>query len=140
MKEAKTLIQLLNKMELGAFVRAFEAFEDKSSRRNMSSEDIYFFNFIQTTYYSLYDLNKEFEQLSRKVVAEGYLRLQSNKRYEVDGIELSSGVSLEFWYDSDEDYQPHWVPSRIEHGRNGYYIYRLGQDVDIDGMKVRIKR
>ena len=64
----------------------------------------------------------------------------SSSRYEVEGIELSSGYLVEFWIPQDEfDHNEGlYIPSRIEHAEGDYYIFALGSDVPIEGRRVRI--
>lgn len=83
------------------------------------------------------DAYRLLKTLDKPIRADGILVKNSNGRYEVNGIELTSGSSVEFF--SDDEDGGCYVPSRIEHNGEDYYIYDLGRDENIEGVRVRIK-
>lgn len=82
------------------------------------------------------------KQLNRPIIAEGNLVLQENKRYSVDGHELSSGSPVEIYDDEDEEEHYHyWYPTRIEHSHEYGGYYAVGRPkIKLDGKKARIRR
>jgi hypothetical protein len=89
--------------------------------------------------------------LERPVTIEGTLHKKSNGRYSVKDYELTSGSGLEFLceddchsrYDKKSDsyinYQ-YWRASRIEHDGKNYYLVGTNRDIELEGLKVRIRR
>lgn len=73
------------------------------------------------------------EKELKEVIGEGVLVKQPNDRYEVDGIELSSGYPIEVLHNGK------WISSRIEHTNGDYYIYDLGSEQRIEGLTVRVR-
>lgn len=66
---------------------------------------------------------------------EGKLTIRDDLRYEIEGENwpFTSGEPLEYYNDG------RWIPSRIEHGNGDYYIYHLGEEVNIQGQLVRVR-
>lgn len=87
----------------------------------------------------LSEVNTHINYLSRPVFAEGILTKNPRDRYEVSGVELSSGTSCEILY-SDGEYEQSWIYTTIEHNGYDYYATKLGRDKSIDGMMARIRR
>lgn len=81
---------------------------------------------------NLHDIRSSLDWMNKPILAEGRLFKNSNDRYELDGIELTSGQTIEAWAN---DYG--WIITRIEH-RGDYYIYDL-KDQDINNTLVRIR-
>lgn len=79
------------------------------------------------------DIKYMLELINKPIRAKGYLQKNSNGRYELDGIELTSGSPIEAW---DQEYEE-WIATRIEH-REDYYIYHL-KDQDPQATLVRIR-
>lgn len=79
------------------------------------------------------DIKSMIEWLDKPIRAKGYLHKNSNGRYEIDGIELTSGHPLEAWDNRFEE----WIRTRIEH-HTDYYIYHL-KSQDIQDTLVRIR-
>lgn len=84
----------------------------------------------------LTDAEYRLKYLKGVVVDGGVLRMNKGNRFEVlSGKEWTSGEPIEY-FDSECNM---WAISRIEHGSNGYYIVREGQDKSLDGIKVRVR-
>ena len=83
--------------------------------------------------YKLDEIKSTLEWMRKPVRAEGYLQRNSNGRFELDGIELTSGSPIDAW---DEEYEE-WITTRIEHHED-YYIYHL-REQDPQDTLVRIK-
>jgi len=79
------------------------------------------------------DLQRQIRDLSSEVFAEGKLVLNINKRYEVDGFELTSGATLEYW-DGEE-----WRQDRIEHF-DGSYGLHYAKRHDLSGIYARVRK
>ncbi|WP_080871726.1 DUF5348 domain-containing protein [Oceanobacillus timonensis] len=80
------------------------------------------------------ELEGEITSLTRGILTSGNLVRNMSGRYEVDGIELTSGRVIEYW---DRKYNE-WLEDRIEHFNNDYgLIYKKTND--IDGLRVRIR-
>lgn len=97
------------------------------------SEEKYRHDAARTITDKLGDIKSIIEWVNKPVRAEGYLQKNGNGRYELSGIELTSGYPIDAW---DQNYQE-WVTTRIEHSGD-YYIYHL-KDQEITDTVVRIK-
>lgn len=81
------------------------------------------------------DLEGKIKGLSKEIDTEGRLVTNTNGRYEVNGFELTSGATLEYW---DTHYQE-WSEDRIEHFNGAYGLYYKKSN-DLDGLYVRIRK
>ncbi|MEH6908813.1 DUF5348 domain-containing protein [Neobacillus drentensis] len=81
------------------------------------------------------NINALIKWIDKPVKFEGRLIKNKNDRYEVEGIELSSGHPLDFFNEEENM----WVGSRVEHNGDNYYIYDYGREKEIEGILVRIK-
>lgn len=55
----------------------------------------------------------------------GQIRRNSSTRFEVDGVELTSGDTLEVLIIDGQDYSIKWVSTRVEHNGDDYYLVGL---------------
>lgn len=78
------------------------------------------------------DIKRSLDWINKPIIAEGRLYKNSNGRYELEGIEITSGRPIEAW---ENDYG--WIRTRIEHSED-YYIYDL-KEQDINNTLVRIR-
>lgn len=88
--------------------------------------------------------------IRRPIKVEGALHKNANGRYEVQGIELSSGYGLEYLslddrhcrYNDNDEYinTPYWVASRIEHDGQDYYIVGAKEFDTLENVRVRIRK
>lgn len=87
------------------------------------------------------DLVSQLEYLDGEVVAEGYLRLNENDRYECDGVEISSGSKVEVFVYDHETRQSEWILTRLEYAdrHGGYYSYEA-PELELSGVRARIRR
>ena len=83
------------------------------------------------------DAARVLTQVFEDVRVEGYLKQQSNGRYELNGTELFSGSGIEF-LSVDHD-PPRWVATHIEHYDGDYRLVNY-REVPLNGLHVRIKR
>lgn len=84
-------------------------------------------------YDKLDDAYQLLRYLQKPVRAEYSLFLNENGRYEVDsGHYYTSGSQIEFYYDG------RWELSRVE-SHDGEYCILHFRDVDLDGLRVRIR-
>lgn len=72
------------------------------------------------------------------VLATGKLQRNSNGRFELGGVELTSGAPVELLvYDPEWDKAPHWVRTRIEYDTDYYAVY---QHMSLEGKTARIRK
>lgn len=89
---------------------------------------------------SLSDAYSTLKYLEKPISSEGTLTKNGSGRYEIDyNNEFTSGSSIEFLIYDDWDNCEKWIASRIEHTNGDYYIYDY-KDVQLQGLKVRIRR
>ena len=55
----------------------------------------------------------------------GQIRRNSRTRFEVDGVELTSGDTLEVLVIDGQDYSIKWVSTRVEYNGEDYYLVGL---------------
>lgn len=86
------------------------------------------------------DIYRRIEYLSKPIVAQGYIRHNESKRYELpDGTYFTSGSSCEILFNDKEYGEQYWVKTTIEHNGDDYYSTALGRDVNINEMMVRVR-
>ncbi|MEK4951942.1 DUF5348 domain-containing protein [Bacillus sp. FSL W8-1127] len=137
-KELRGLLQASEDLRhnLKKFLDKYEAAAENISLSSLSLEersDCVTLYQVQDILFDAYILLKN---LDKPVKAEGYLDKQKNGRYAIGDVELTSGMYVEYFSDEDGGY---YVPSRLEHNGDDYYIVELGKDRSIEGLKVRIK-
>lgn len=122
---------------LKLFLDKYQDVEDNTARSSLTVEERSNFMMLYQVQDKISDAYYLLKNLDKPVRAEGRLEKQSNGRYQVDGVELTSGSYVEF-YEDDED-GGYYIPSRVEHNGEDYYIVALGREQSIEGLKVRIK-
>lgn len=87
------------------------------------------------------DIEDLLDSATKPIKAEGKLVKRSDGRYEIQGTDeyFSSGKPLEVYRYDEFDERYEWVKSRVEHSNGDYYIVALGKDVEIEGLKVRVR-
>ncbi len=60
-----------------------------------------------------------------EIMIIGQIRRNSSTRFEVDGVELTSGDTLEVLIIDGQDYSIKWVSTRVEHNGDDYYLVGL---------------
>ena len=130
----------------------FEDYDDLSGLDidYTSAEELYLVDELRTILDKLDDVSHNLKYLERPIKSEGVLHKNRNGRYEFNGIELSSGYGLEYLnaddrhmrYDDNDNYivTPYWAYGRIEHDGNDYYIVGASKGLELEGLKVRIRR
>lgn len=93
---------------------------------------------LQRLLSSLDDAHSRLKYLQLPIEHEGILHMQSNGRYECDGVELTCGSPLEVLVKSPYDDTLEWVSSRIE-ANNGYYLVAR-PDLQLEGQRARIRK
>lgn len=122
---------------LKLYLQKYQEMEENTNQSTLSVDE-------RSQFFALYQAQEklkvayyQLEKLSESVIADGYLIKNKNNRYEVGGVELTSGSYIEYLY-KDEDIN-YYVPSTIEHNGEDYYIVDLGRSKKIEGVQVRIK-
>ena len=112
----------------------FENYDDLSALEydKADAEDLFMLDELYRILDKLSDVSYTLNYLEKPIKAEGALHKNANGRYEVQGIELSSGCGLEYLatddrhcrYNNNDEYvpTPYWCSSRIEHNGTDYYI------------------
>jgi len=108
-------------------------------------------NFTSEEYYQMYvlhNISNSVEQvfnyltqnLNAPIIAEGYAKKDSKGEYQLEGYWLLPGQQIEFWYEDDYDPETsHYLISEIGVDKGKYYIESLGKEVNIEGVKIRLK-
>lgn len=130
----------------------FEEYGDLSDLDydNTNADELFLLDELIGVLDKLADVSHTVNYLNRPIKVEGALNKNANGRYEVQGIELSSGYGLEYLslddrhmrYNDNGDYvmTPYWSYGRIEHDGNDYYIVGADKDTKLEGLKVRIRK
>lgn len=139
-KEFRDLVRAGEDLQyaLKRFMDIYEEVQENTAQSALSVEERSDFVVFYRANRKLEDAYWLLEKVYKPVKAEGHLEKNSIGRYEVEGIQLSSGSYVEFFSDDDED-GGCYVPSRVEHGGEDYYIVALGKEKPIEGLKVRIR-
>lgn len=137
--EIRNLVQSAEDLQLTLkrFLDKYQELEENTNRSSLSVDERSQFVLLYQAQDEIWDAYNLLKRLDEPVRAEGYLEKGSNGRYEVDGLELSSGSYIEY-FSEDED-GGCYVPSRLEHNGGDYYIVTLGREKSIQGLKVRVK-
>lgn len=129
----------------------FENYADLSGVEydETSPEDLFVKDELRDILYKLDDVYWALNYLGRPVKVEGVLHKNSSGRYEVEGIELTSGHGLEYLatddrhcrYDENDEYvvTPYWRSSSIEHNGTDYYIVGADDLKELENLRVRLR-
>ena len=152
-KEIMDEVQDLNvKIQQVLYHSNFEMYDDLSDvdYDNTNADELFLFDELRGILDKLADVSHTIKYLERPIKVEGALHKNANGRYEVQGIELSSGYGLEYLYlddrhcrynDNDEYINtPYWVASRIEHNGQDYYIVGAKEFDTLENVRVRIRK
>ncbi|BCC56684.1 DUF5348 domain-containing protein [Bacillus cereus] len=137
--EFKQLLDLAKELapKLQKFSELYEDVERVTSPSELTMEERYQLNVLLRVGEKLDDASYGLNNMVKPVQTSGTLEKNyETGRYEVNGISLSSGYPVEYLSELDKCY----IPSRIEHNGDDYYIVALGREEDIDGVRVRIKK
>jgi hypothetical protein len=118
---------------------------------NTDPQQLFLVDEMQHILEGISDISRGIDYLNTPVKVQGTLHKSPNGRYCVKNYELTSGCGLEYLcednahsrYDSTRDEyvsQPYWTASRIEHNGKDYYLCGTNQDIELEGLKVRIRR
>jgi hypothetical protein len=137
--EFKQLLDLAKELapKLARFSEVYEEVERVTlPSEELTMEERYQLNVLLRVGEKLDDASYSLNNMLKPVQVSGTLEKNyETGRYEVDGISLSSGYPVEYLSELDKCY----IPSRLEHNGDDYYIVALGREEDIDGVRVRIK-
>ena len=152
-KEIMAEVQELNvKVQQILYHADYEMYDDLSGLDydNTNADELFILDELRQILYKLDEVSHTLKYLERPIKVEGALHKNANGRYEVQGIELSSGYSLEYLsiddrhmrYNDNDDYvsTTYWGYGRIEHDGNDYYIVGADKDTKLEGLRVRIRR
>lgn len=129
----------------------YENYDDLSGLKidRADAEQLFLLDELRQIMYKIDDISHTLNYLEKPIKAEGALHKNANGRYEVQGIELSSGCGLEYlatddWhmrYNANDDYvpTPYWKASRIEHDGKDYYIVGADDLTTLENVRVRIR-
>lgn len=108
-----------------------ESLEGVSFPQYTDSRDIEFMRGQLTlTIQRLDEIIADIKYLNRPIKTTGWLVRQSNERYQLNDIELSSGMLVEIL---DDDFE--WRLTRIEHNGDLFTVKNVGTD-DFDALRV----
>ena len=101
-------------------------------------------DFLQGQYYYLADQLKKIERrlsyLLKPVTEQGYIRHNAGKRYELpSGTYFTTGSDCEMLVNDTRNDEQYWIHTDIGHNGEDYYATKLGKDVSINGMMVRVR-
>lgn len=124
------LVHALRELE-----KEVERFNDEYDRSAHSVEERSEMALLYSSISHLSEGAGRLEKLGKPVKAQGHLQKQPNGRYELDGIELSSGYPVEVYDEEDELF---WS-TRLEHNGEDYYLVALGRTTPIEGRLCRLR-
>lgn len=152
-KDIMTEVKELNiKLKQILYHSQYEMYDDLSGLEynKADAEELFLLDELQQIMYKIDDISHTLNYLEKPIKAEGTLHKNANGRYEVQGIELSSGCGLEYIatddrhmrYNDNDDYvpTPYWCASRIEHDGTDYYIVGANDLDTLENVRVRIRR
>ncbi|EOQ04690.1 hypothetical protein KOY_04865 [Bacillus cereus VDM021] len=137
--EFNQLVQLVKELspQLRKFNELYEEVERVTLPSDLTMEERYQLNVLLGIGEKLGDVSYALDNMVKPVQTSGTLEKNyETGRYEVNGTQLSSGYPLEYYSEEEKCY----IPSRIEHNGDDYYIVSLGREEPIDGVRVRIKK
>lgn len=137
--EFKQLLELTKELapKLNRFRELYEDLEQVTNPSELTMEERYQLNVLLRAGEKLDDAAYALNNMTKPVQTSGILEKNyETGRYEVNGISLSSGYPVEYLSELDKCY----IPSRLEHNGDDYYIVSLGREESIDGVRVRIKK
>ncbi|MGH0680963.1 DUF5348 domain-containing protein [Bacillus luti] len=136
--EFKQLVGLAKELapKLRQFSELYEDVERVTFPSELSEEERYQLNVLLRVGEKLDDVSYRLDKMLKPVQTLGVLQKNETGRYEVNGTQLSSGYPLEYYSEEENCY----IPSRVEHNGDDYYIVSLGREEPIDGVRVRIKK
>ena len=152
-KEIMDEVQDLNvKIQQVLYHSNFEMYDDLSGLEydKTNADDLFMLDELQQILYKLDEVSHTLKYLDIPIKVEGALHKNANGRYEVQGIELSSGSGIEYVslddrhcrYNENDEYvpTPYWVASRIEHDGQDYYIVGAKEFDTLENVRVRIRK
>ena len=152
-KEIMAEVQELNvKVQQILYHADYEMYDDLSGLDydNTNADELFILDELRQILYKLDEVSHTLKYLERPIKVEGALHKNANGRYEVQGIELSSGYGLEYLslddrhcrYNDNDEYinTPYWVASRIEHDGQDYYIVGAKEFDTLENVRVRIRK
>ena len=152
-KEIMAEVQELNvKVQQILYHADYEMYDDLSGLDydNTNADELFILDELRQILYKLDEVSHTLKYLERPIKVEGALHKNANGRYEVQGIELSSGYGLEYLslddrhcrYNDNDEYinTPYWVASRIEHNGQDYYIVGAKEFETLENVRVRIRK
>lgn len=113
---------------LKSYLEAYKKTEDNINIDSLTIEEKGHFTMlyhVERNVSAAYALLKNY---NNEVKAEGQITKNSNGRYEVGGVEIYSSMYIEYFGDNC------YVPSRIEHNGDDYYIVSLGNKKRLLGI------
>ena len=129
----------------------YELYDDLSGLEydKSDADELFLLDELQLILSKIDNVSQTLNYLEKPIKVEGKLHKNSNGRYEVKGIELSSGYGIEYlttddWhmrYDDNDNYvtTPYWKSSRIEHDGTDYYIVGADYLDTLENVLVRIR-
>ena len=121
---------------LKLFLDKYKDMEDSTDRTALSVEERSQLVLLYQAQDKIWNAYQLLDRINKPVVAQGQLTKNANGRYEVNGVELTAGEYIEYYEAEDGGC---YLPSRVEHSGEDYYIVALGRDKSIQGLQVRIK-
>lgn len=152
-KDLMAEVQDLNlKLQQILYHSQYEMYDDLSGLEwdKTDADQLFMLDELRQIMYKIDDISHTLNYLDKPIKTEGALHKNANGRYEVNGIELSSGCGLEYLatddrhcrYNDNDDYvpTPYWCASRIEHDGKDYYIVGATDLDTLENVRVRIRR
>ena len=152
-KDIMAEVQELNlKIQQIMYHSQFTEYDDLSGLEydKADAEDLFLLDELQRILSKLEDITHTLNYIDRPIRTEGALHKNANGRYEVNGIELSSGCGIDYLatddrhcrYNKNDDYvaTPYWCSSRIEHNGKDYYIVGATDLETLENVRVRIRQ
>lgn len=128
------------KQEISSILTKY--YEDEVVKVNFGNEpdNIQDKNSVDRFFYKLQEAVTEIEYMNYPVKNVGKLYYNSSiQRYCYEEHELHAGESLEVLIEDGFHDYPYWFATRIEFGKNGWYLVGLDKYVGMEGLETRIR-
>ncbi|MGE7920687.1 DUF5348 domain-containing protein [Viridibacillus sp. NPDC093762] len=127
------------KGSLEHLVGVFNVLQEVTSISELTADELSLYFSMQNVANQLENSIRLIENANKDVLVEGYLKKKQNERFDLDGIELSSGITIEIWLDDEKLIDGgYYYLTRLELIDGDYRLYD-NPYMKLDGKKARLK-
>lgn len=132
--DLKTASELLNNIEteINKFADKYGSFPVELEHDFDDDEEKFKHHTAMILIDQLDDVRRTINWMNSPVIADGYMEKNSDGKYELDGVVISTGQILEAWEDNKG-----WMLTEMGHF-NDYFIRNL-EDQAVENTRIRIR-